>query len=512
MSEQKPFDMETPAEEVKEQAEAKPAKARAKKRKKSRVSVRLAAILLVFALLFGVVVGYALGRVNSRNALIEAEIAIGELNARISELEGSWADMEGLSAENIDALSLLSGEVDDENGEESFFGDDEAILGYEEGAAESVAVAEFKGGQLMSNEVASAYNDQVAGYIFSGYTEDEIPETLLTDLLEEMTSQKILMAKAQEMGVYELTAADKDEIAKEAQRTMDEMIALFRSFIDTEGKDESAVIEETRAYLAEYEGISYDSVYAMLSENWWMEKLYNEVVRDVKIESTDIIELYNEKMEAQKAAFSEYPDDFEASQMSGETIVYNLEGYRAVRLLAIEPDEPGAAETAAMIEEEILMLDPEKDAETIAAYRAELDQIYLTPEAVMMGITAELDNGASFSDMLARHGDDIGMKDETLKNTGYYVSENSLLWPEQMVDAAFALGKSGDISAPFRMNGSVCIIEYVGDVTPGEVSIDATYDAISEEALDIKRSETYEEQINKWITEADIKYYPERMR
>ena len=499
MSEKKPFDTEN----ENTQANKKSAKPKSKKRKKARVSVRLTAVLLILALLFGVVVGFAIGRINTRNALIEAEIAIGELNARIAELEG----FEGLTDENIDALNLLSGEED-----VSFTGDDEAFPGYDDSAAEAVVVAEFKGGSLMSDEVAGAYNDQVAGFIFSGYTEADIPEDLLTELLEEMANRKVLETKARELGLYELTDADMEAIAKEAQQTMDDMISIFRDVIDTAGKDEETIIKETKAYLMEYEGISYDSVFGMLSESWWMDKLYNEIVKDVEIESTDIIELYNEKMEAQKAAFSAYPEDFEATQMGGETIVYNLAGYRAVRLLSVSSNEPGAADTAAIIEEEISILDPEKDAETIAAYNAELDALYLTPETVMLGILTEIENGAKFTDKLAQHGEDIGMQMEGLKDTGYYVSENSLLWPQQMISAAFALQNPGDISKPFRMNGSVCILEYVGDVTPGEISIDAMYDTISREALEYARANAYEETISKWFDEAEIKYYPERMR
>ena len=523
MSEQKPFDTENkaaeeireetlpaaenaPKEEIKAEKTSKP---KSKKRKKAKINLQFAAILLVIALLFGMVVGFAIGRINTRNNLIEAEIEIAALNERIAELEGSWADADGLTDENIDALNLLSGEDDDEY---SFLGDDEALLGYEEAPAEDIIVAEFKGGSLLSGEVASAYNDQVAGYIFSGFTEEDIPESLLDELLEEMAGQKVLMAKAQEMGVYALTEADKAEIAAEAEATMNEMISIFRSYVDTAGKDEAAITEEVRAYLAEYEGISYDSIYAMLSESWWMDKLYDEIVKDVKIESTDIIELYNEKMENQKAAFTEYPDDFEATQMGGETIVYNLEGYRAVRLLSISPDEPGAAETAAIIEEELALLDPEKDSRTIGLYQEELDQLYASTEAAMLSVKQQIASGAKFTDMLAKYGEDIGMQMDELKDTGYYVSKDSLLWPKQMVDAAFALANPGDISEPFRMNGSVCIVEYVGDVTPGEISIDVMYDAISREALEYARAEAYDSQIEKWMNEADIKYYPERMR
>lgn len=483
-------------------------KPKAKKRKGGKISVRLTAALLVIAVLFGVALGFALERGNSRNKLNEAQITIDALTARIAESEGFRNDTDGLTDENIDALNQLAGDGADV-GAERFSGDDEAFIDNADGAAESVTVAEFNGGTLMSDEVVGAYNDRVAGYIFSGYSQEDIPDDLLEELLAEKAEEKILKLKAQEMGVYELTDADKAEIAAEAESAYAELLALYRGDVAAEGKDEAAVIEETKAYLAQNEGISYDSVYAMLSESRWMQKLYDAITEDVRIESTDIIQLYNEKLESQKAAFNAYSDDYEATQMNGETIVYNLEGYRAVRLLSIAPD---GSETASLIEEELTLLDAQSDAERIAQYQAELDDIYAPAEASMQTVLQQLADGASFDDMLAQFGEDVGMQTPELQKTGYYISEASLMWPQQMIESAMALQNAGDISEPFRMNGSVCILEYVGDVTPGVVSIDALYDVISEEALEQARAEAYENTITHWISEADVRYYPERMR
>lgn len=473
------------------------------RRRKAKVSMQLTAVLIVIALVIGAVIGFFIGR-NTIAAQPEEALAVSQLD--------SWENS------NAEALDMLSGDAWDSGAEwdgnawadggEAFFGNDTAPIGFDE-SGEDVIVAEFSGGEIMRSEAVAGYNEMAANYIFSGYTEDQIPESLLTDLLRDMAQQEILKAKAQEMGVYELTEADRVEISAQAENTLNEMIPLFRGFIDSAGKDESTVIEETKAYLAEHEGISYDSVYAMISEGWWSEKLYDAVVKDVSVENADITALYNEKMADQKATFSEYPDVFESTQMRGEAIVYNLEGYRAVRLLSVSSDESGAAETATLIEDQLAMTEDE----TLAAqYRAELDALYAPAERAMEEITAQIENGAVFADMLAQYGEDIGMQAEYLNKTGYYVSENSMVWPKQMTDAAFALKNPGDISEPFRMNGSVCIIEYVGEVIPGELAIDAVYDMLSAEALESRRALTYASQIDQWMTEADIKYYPERMK
>ena len=490
----------------------------AKTRRKNAVSVKLTAVLIVIALVIGAAAGFFIGRGTAPKPL-EAEFAFPELD--------SWENA------NADALNALSGEWGDsaawenagtwenagawedvgawENGSEAFFGNDTTPAGFDE-SAENVVVAEFTGGQLMRNEVAAAYNELTAGYLFSGYTEAEIPESLLTDLMEDMAQQKILQAKAQELGVYELTDADEAEIAAQAESSLNEWIAVYRSLIDLTSGDEDTIIEETKAYLERNEGVSYDTLYAQISESLWAEKLYDAAVKDVKLENADVTALYNEKLESQKASFAAYPEVFESTQMRGETIVYNLDAYRAVRLLSVTPDEQGAAESATLIENEMAMLEGEISPEQAEKYQAELNQLYASAETAMQEIIHQLDGGASFSDMLAQYGEDLGMQDETLRETGYYVSESSLMWPKQMTDAACALKNPGDISEPFRMNGSVCILEYVGDVVPGEVPVEEVYDALAEEALSNRRAKVYEEQVNAWMTEAEIKYYPERMQ
>ena len=51
---------------------------------------------------------------------------------------------------------------------------------------------------------------------------------------------------------------------------------------------------------------------------------------------------YDELVAEQQQSFTAYPDDYESAQMNGETIVYNLPGYRAVRMLLIGFDNQDA--------------------------------------------------------------------------------------------------------------------------------------------------------------------------
>ena len=52
-----------------------------------------------------------------------------------------------------------------------------------------MVVAEFGDGQtLMSDEVMEAYGEELTSYIFSGYSEEEVAETVLDEVLRDMVT------------------------------------------------------------------------------------------------------------------------------------------------------------------------------------------------------------------------------------------------------------------------------------------------------------------------------------
>ena len=75
-----------------------------------------------------------------------------------------------------------------------------------------------------------------------------------------------------------------------------------------------------------------------------------------------------------------------------------------------------------------------------------------------------------------------------------------------------ALEKPGDVSGVVRTDDGVYILQYIGDVPEGTVSMNEVYDQLSAQTRETARYLAYETQINSWMEEADPKYYPERMQ
>lgn len=459
-----------------------------KKSRKGRVSLWLVIFLLVLVLLFGMIAGYAVGRKKSQESLLAAEARINELTVAAEEAGREEIDVftDEISAENRAALADLSGMSMQTGNENNVFLDQESLDALNSTAADDdgtiavgesaetdpVVAVEYNGGQIMSDEVSVRYNEELASYVFSGYTEEELSSFLLNNVMQDMVLERVLVAQAQKLGVYELTSADQAQIDAQAQTQLDERLEQYRSFVYTDGMSDEETTAAAEAFLKETEGVDLASLRAELASGWWHQKLRNAVVKDVSVTSEAILDSYNERLADQKESFTADPSAYETAHIDGEVILYNPSGYRAVKILRLTGDN------AAMAED----------------------------------ILAQLSSGASFDDLLDQYGADEDMRTAPLRESGYYISEKTTLWPENVVAAALALTNPGDTSPVLVLDDGVCILSYVGPVAAGDVDMAKVYDDVSATALAAAQDIAYDAQLTAWLEEADAKYYPERMQ
>ena len=501
-----------------EAAEEEPVKPKKKRRRSYGMPVLAVLFLLMFALIFGVVLGYMVGRNTMSQQLAEKDAYIDELILALEEAGSREDDVpdDDLTVENEAALAELAGEGFTMGADEvsPLVGEDNLFTGEsaQADAAEAVIVAEFNGGTLMSDEVRREYSNQITAYAFAGYTEEEIASELLGEILNSMVSDKVLQLQARQLGLYDLTSADLDQIETEAQKQYQEQLSFARPFVRSEGMSEADVAAAAQAYLAETEGVTLESVRAELQEGWWLQKLYQHVVRGVQVSPSDIVALYNEKLNRQRENFEAYPEEFEYAQLNGETMAYNLPGYRAVKLLMIGFGSGDTLDRVYDLTEEIAALDPTADAARIAELEGELDACYAASEAKAQEVLDRMAAGASFDSMLDQYGEDEGMRNSSLRKTGYYVSENSVVWAPAIVEETMALQNAGDLSGVIRLDDGVCILQYLGEVTPGAVPQAAIYEEISAETLEIAQYDAYNAQVEAWLQAAAPTFYPERLR
>ena len=455
-------------------------------RRRGGVPTALVVVLLVISLVMGGLAGFVIARRTS-----PADDRLQRANERIIELGNtlimSGYPMDEQSGEDWtfdDTAASLNPAMDLAGTaalaeEASVWTENETLLnGTLSESGDPVVVAEFDGGQLMSTEVIPEFNDQLTTQVFSGYSADEISDSVLQSVLTELTARKLVEVKAAELGLDKLTDEEEKAIQDQAQADYKNQIAYYTAFVDKTGKTQEQIDADAEQYMREEAHVTVESIAAGLRRELPAKKYREYVCKDITVSDAEVQAHYEERLAEQKESFTQYPEEYEFAHNDGQTILYNLDGYRAVRnlLLTFESDE---------------------DADKAATLFEQLEQ---------------LKNGASFSDLLSQYGEDALMDVEPLHSEGYYISDHSYLYSTEFIQGAMILETPGQVSAPLRSASGLHLVEYLRNVTPGEVPLDQVADAMRAEVLKTRQDDYYEEHVNNLLEQANVKYYPERLQ
>ena len=478
-----------------------------RRRRREGVSVLAVIVLLIIALLMGAFAGYIIAR--------KTDVHIHQLqdaNDRITELENTLTLIGYPLGENVDpeqwvydrtandnALADLNG--GDWGESEDDVWDDDSLLGATlPEDADPVVVAEFQGGQLLSNEVIPEYNDQLTTQIFSGHSADEVAEDTLNRVLKKLAGDKLIALRAAELGLTELNDDDLSQIRQQATANYETQLEDAVAF--SEDPDETR--ESAAQKLAE-DGVTLESVIESLKQSWWTQKYFEHIVKDVAVTEEETKACYDALLARQREEYTAYPEDFEFAHTAGELVVYRPEGYRAVRDILI-PFTVDDAEVVATLTEQIELGTADADAQS------QIDAMYETLEPTVREVQDKLNEGQSFAALMEAYGCSPALKEEPLRSEGYYIKSTSFVNSPEYVEGAMMLEQPGQVSAALRSPAGLHLVEYIGDVTPGEVPLADIHDAVAAEALKQKQTEYYEQQRDALLEAAQVKYYPERLR
>lgn len=492
-----------------------------RRRRRRGVPTALVILLMILAIAMGGLAGFVIARRTT-----PADSRLEQANERIIELENTlnligfpmdgdpenWVFDDSAKSNSADDLAGVT--ADETSGESELWSEDDDMLsGDNSDEADPVVVAEFDGGQLLSTEVIPEFNDQLAAQIFAGYSADEVSGSVLQTVLQELAGRKLVAMKAAEQGLDKLTDDDLKRVEIEADRAYREQIAYYTAFVTREADMTQADVDAAaEAYMKESAGVTREGIVERLKAELPVRKYYDLVTRDVTASDAEIRAHYEERLAEQRANYTEYPEEYEYAHIEGATLLYNPEGYRRVRdlLLPFESDE--AAAQAAELLEQIAQLDTASDAEQIRALEAELDPLYKPMETRAAEIAEKLKAGEKFIDLMDQYGADEAMRAEPMRTEGYYISDRSFLFSTEFIQGAMILERPGQVSTTLRSASGLHMAEYVGDVTAGDVPLDAVYDAMEEETLRIRRDARFEERTAELLEQANVRYYPERLQ
>lgn len=387
--------------------------------------------------------------------LVRGNMEIGRLNARILELEAQLAG----PADNYDP---------------------------------SAAAAEFNGGIVTAAEASAEYELFVPYYEMLGMDEADYAEEAKMDVLNLLVERKILENKAREFGVYDLDEAALAELEQRVQAEFEENVEYYMAFRFDESKSEAEARAETIEYLNE-NGYAYEDLLQQAKADAWTDRLYAHVTAGFAIDDAQLRAFYEEQLQRAEAIYSANYAEYESDCAAGKAVLWHPEGVRRVQMLVIPFDFEQSARYA-----DLQALLAAGDASRLT----ELEMLYGELEEAGQQMLLRIQNGESFEAMI----DESGYGNAQ----GVSISAQSTIFGDALRDAAMALAETGDVSGLVRCDEGLCILRYIGNVTPGPVP----FENVSEELRanhteELKRSR-YNAAVLQWVAEAEVICYPER--
>jgi len=418
-------------------------------------------------------------------------------------------------------------------------------------------VAEFgEDGVIWRDDAMKEFEAASSAYAQYGLSIDEFADGIKEDILKSLVRNAVVDAKAAELGLSQLDDETLAKLQAEATETFETYVTNYRSYFAAEDATDEEAREQTLAALESY-GLTQDALTQQTIEGYVDEQLFNHVTADVTVTDEDVQAKYDALVaEAQE----NYADDYayNSARNNGEDIVWNPEGYRAVKHVLIKFDDDQAKQyselhsTLDSLNAELEALDApaetaeatEAPAETAEATEApaegeeaeaeatpeptpeprsreeiqadigniatEIEALYsqLLPQAQQ--VIDELNGGADSNSLIEKYNADPGMQNEPTATNGYAVSANSTTWDPAFTEGAMDIEAVGQISGPVYGQNGIHIIYYLSDITPGPVALEDIADAVKSAALQDKTSETYENQVNAWVEEAKPVYHADR--
>ena len=398
-------------------------------------------------------------------------------------------------------------------------------------------------------------------------TNADVMSSLTDNVLNSLVERSVLLAKAKELGLDQLTDEEKTKIE---ENTASQLDSLRKSAATEFSLDLETQLEEINAKLDEL-GYTEEVVRKSVTESLLITKAEDYAVKDVTVTEDEIVADFNSKVEAAKTSYESDLSAYGKAVLNGTTVYYRnvkqilikysdedsalvsniqtaldnviTEQNNAANVMAklgvANMDElanqvtvtlkPATETPTATVEVESSVSAFEEGLdETVAATavtiaeakakRAFLEQQLADAKAKALAETlraqgrlpeadevlAALAEGQDWDTLAEAHNDDPGMKAGAVNAaTGYPVCEGFTQFDAAFVEGAMALQKVGDYSDKIEGSYGYYIIQYTSDVVEGAVDMETVHDTISSSLLSSKQSTVRDEVVAQWVKDAN---------
>lgn len=410
-------------------------------------------------------------------------------------------------------------------------------------------IVEYDGGVVLLDEVMEEY-----AYMESMYAQYGVDlASMGYDVqMKQMTAENLMQsaaqrAKAAELGLDQLDEETLAGMTAEAEANFETYVTSISSQMAAEGVTEEETREQALAYLADM-GYSVEMILDSMITSYVDEQVYNYITGDVAITEEDVQATYDSLVADAEASYAN-DNTYNNARSSGETLVYNPEGYRQVKHVlvkfddeqaaqyadlndtldtlndeldailnpaeeteeAAEETEEAAEETTEEPAEEVVVRTEEEVNTDIAAAQAEIDALYAALMPTAQEVIDKFNAGTPFAELIDAYGEDPGMTAEPTKTNGYAVAANSTTWDPAFTAGSMSIESVGGISEPVLGSYGIHIIYYESDITPGAVALEDVRAYVEDTALNNKISDTYTTTLADWTAALNPVYHYDRL-
>lgn len=332
--------------------------------------------------------------------------------------------------------------------------------------------------EYMAIESAYLYQYEAAGIdLTDAATYTYLQDLALSYAIEQMLVEQDMLAQ----GCYDFDAETEawlqEQGASAYETALLDVEAMMRDTLSLTPEDDARVFALS---YAESLGVSEQTYVDFYRTQYASMKYYEWLIRDNPVTDADVQAAYAQRVEESKALYENDVAAFETAAASGAEIWYTPAGYRNV-LQILLPAE-GATE-----------------AEKIAGVQSVTDDIY-----------ARLATGEPFEALIREYGVDAAFQDEAFFSTGYQVHQDSIVWEDAFVAAAFSadMAQPGCWSQPIVSDLGVHILYYLSDAVSGPIALTAELsDALSYIIYTERYTAAQAERITELANTAEIVFH-----
>lgn len=350
--------------------------------------------------------------------------------------------------------------------------------------------------------------------------DDATAQVYRQNIIEMLVHERVILKKAEEMGLTDLTKEEMDTIDKNYQDNIKNWYDSFSaqaadalgiavessgslSGISAEDKEkiEAKAKELFHEYIKPF-GMTEDTFLQWARNSFLEKKVLDELYKDIKVTDAEVDKYINDLIAEAEKTYNEDVSKYEKNTQYGS--VWLPKGTRNIKHVFIGISTIDAAEITAARKES------GADQEEIDKLRDEkLAEIKEKADAAYKKATAESDDKEKTFDAVLKeysHDYDSSLSDQTITIISGTTSLN-----KELYDTIYNLEKPGDISEIIATDSGYYFFYYVGEESITDSELEAQKKNVYNGMLTERQNEKANTTIDQWLSEVKYEYDYEKL-